>query len=118
MLLRWLVNNYLREAAEGKVREVVADVLKRPGSMNTASPPSASPPLNPEPRTLNPSPEAAAPAEVVPCDAAFIFALDIESGGLADRLQGAEISRHSHGTERAGKLAGREVVIVESGVGA
>ena len=29
MLLRWLVQNYLREAAEGKVREVVSGVVQR-----------------------------------------------------------------------------------------
>ena len=27
MLLRWLVNNYLRDAAQQKVRDVVSDVL-------------------------------------------------------------------------------------------
>jgi adenosylhomocysteine nucleosidase len=47
----------------------------------------------------------------------FIFALSIESGGLADQLKGAETSRHPHGIERAGKLARHEVAIVESGVG-
>jgi adenosylhomocysteine nucleosidase len=46
-----------------------------------------------------------------------MFALGIESGGLVDLLKGAETSRHPHGTEHAGKLGGREVVIVESGVG-
>jgi adenosylhomocysteine nucleosidase len=47
----------------------------------------------------------------------FVFALGVESGGLVDLLKGAETSRQKHGTERAGKLARREVVIVESGVG-
>jgi len=47
----------------------------------------------------------------------FIFALGIESGGLVDLLKEAEKSRQKHGTEHAGKLAGREVVIVNSGVG-
>jgi len=32
-------------------------------------------------------------------------------------LKGAETSRHPHGIEHAGKLAGREVVVIESGVG-
>src|SRR5262249_13764105 len=112
MLLRWLVNNYLREAAEGKVREVVQTTLQRelPGKAPRAEPqlptPGSGPPVSDPPAT-----------EFLPCDIAFSFALGIESGGLVDSLQEAETSRHPHGTERAGKLAGREVVIVESGMG-
>jgi adenosylhomocysteine nucleosidase len=109
MLLRWLVNNYLRDAAEGKVREVVKDVTQAP--MRSLEPLR----VNPEPRTQNFEPSAA--ADLLPCDAAFIFALGIESGGLVDRLKSAETSRHAHGTEHAGKLAGREVAVIESGVG-
>jgi len=115
VLLRWIVNNYLREAAEGKVREVVGDVLRgqrtprpTPDSRSPTADSSAS-----EPRTPNPE-----PSEPLPCDAVFLFALGIESGGLVDQLQGAETSRHKHGTEHAGKLTGKEVVIVEAGVGA
>src|SRR5207253_10878797 len=70
----------------------------------------------PTPDPLAPSPGSRTP-EFLPCDIAFIFALGIESGGLIDRLQGAETSRHAHGIERAGKLGGREVVVIESGVG-
>ena len=109
MLLRWLVNNYLRDAAQQKVREVVTDVL-------TERPPRKAPEA---PRTG--SPDSAATDEdgdeFLPCDVAFIFALGIESGGLVDCLKGGETSRHKHGIERAGKLDGREVVIVEAGVG-
>jgi adenosylhomocysteine nucleosidase len=117
VLLRWIVNNYLREAAEGKVREVLGEALhgNRSQPASDARPPT--PDSQPEPRTPNPEPPSA-PAEVLPCDAAFLFALGIESGGLVDLLQGAETSRHKHGIEHAGKLAGKEVVIIESGVGA
>jgi adenosylhomocysteine nucleosidase len=113
MLLRWLVNNYLREAAEGKVREVVETAVGRklspkPNSSDSRPPTSDSRP--PAPDSLG--------GEFLTCDVAFIFALGIESGDLVDRLQNAEHSRHAHGTEHAGKLAGREVVIVESGMGA
>jgi len=115
VLLRWIVNNYLREAAEGKVREVVGNALRGERSPQPTrdsrlpTPDSAAP----EPRTPNPE-----PSDPLPCDAVFLFALGIESGGLVDQLQGVETSRHKHGTEHAGKLAGKEVVIVESGVGA
>jgi adenosylhomocysteine nucleosidase len=114
MLLRWLVNNYLRDAAEGKVREVVQGATTSPGRRLSTVPPLS------EPRTLNPNPEPSKSepsAEFLPCDAAFIFALGIESGGLVDLLKGAETSRHPHGTEHAGKLGRREVVVIESGVG-
>jgi len=114
MLLRWIVNNYLREAAEGKVREVVGNVLR--GDSPSQPTPDARRPTPdsaaPEPGTLNPE-----PSDPLPCDVVFVFAIGIESGGLVDQLQGAETSRHKHGTEHAGKLAGKEVVIVESGVG-
>lgn len=107
MLLRWLVNQYLRDAAEQKVREVVGD---------TFTPRTPRQPAEPTVRSSEVS--AGGDDEFLPCDVAFIFALGIESGGLVDALQGAETSRHKHGIERAGKLDGREVVIVESGVGA
>jgi adenosylhomocysteine nucleosidase len=107
MLLRWLVNQYLRDAAEGKVREVVTDIVQSPrtGARVQAAP------VNSE------APSVAEAQEFLPCDVVFIFALSIESGGLVDQLKGAETSRHAHGIERAGKLASHEVAIVESGVG-
>jgi adenosylhomocysteine nucleosidase len=108
MLLRWLVNQYLRDAAEQKVREVVADTF-------TQRAPRPAPEPSPSPSS---SSSENSDDEFLPCDVAFVFALGIESGGLVDALQGAETSRHPHGIERAGKLDGREVVIVESGVGA
>jgi adenosylhomocysteine nucleosidase len=119
MLMRWLIDNYLRDAAQGKVREVVGDVLRTPRSQLG----------NEAPSTIDGSSDrrviavsagaegATGPEEFVPCEVAFVFALGIESGGLVDLLKGAETSRHKHGVEHAGKLAGREVVIVDGGVG-
>ena len=112
MLLRWLVNNYLREAAEGKVREVVETAVGRklPPKPGATDPPLPTP--DPRPPASN-SPEG----EFLACDVALLFALGIESGGLIDRLTDTEHSHHAHGTEHAGKLAGREIVVVESGMG-
>ncbi|MDX1946234.1 MAG: hypothetical protein SFU86_12615 [Pirellulaceae bacterium] len=101
MLLRWIVNNYLRDAAEEKVRAAMTDVLDsrlRPAVSATDG--------------------AATDDEFLPCDVAFIFALGIESGGLVDLLKETETTRHKHGVEHAGVLDGRQVVIVEAGVGA
>jgi len=111
MLLRWLVNNYLRDAAHEKVREVMSDVLTE------RQPRKAAQPSESGEKALVASDEAS-DDEFIPCEVAFIFALGVESGGLIDCLKGEETSRHKHGIERAGKLDGREVVIVESGVGA
>jgi adenosylhomocysteine nucleosidase len=108
MLLRWLVNNYFRDAAAGKLRQVTSELLDSHASIRASRPQATDP--------LAPNLESRA-AEFLPCDVAFLFALGIESGGLVDQLQNAETSRHPHGIERAGKLHGREVVIVESGVG-
>jgi adenosylhomocysteine nucleosidase len=112
MLLRWLVNHYVRDAAEQKVREVVADVFTERTPRKTADPAA--------PRSIVPAPDAAAgdDDDYLPCEVVFLFAMGIESGGLVDALKGSETSRHKHGIERAGRLDGREVVIVESGVGA
>src|SRR5262245_12603819 len=107
MLLRWLVNQFLRDAAEGRVREVVADIAQSPRT----GPRVPSPPVSAE------APTAFEAPEFLPCDVVFIFALSIESGGLVDQLIEAETSRHPHGVERAGKLARHEVAIIESGVG-
>ena len=73
MLLRWLVNNYLRDAAQGKAREVIADVLQRPPPPATAESSSNPRPAAPdsqglisEPRTLDPEPSS--PDDFLPCD--------------------------------------------------
>ena len=123
MLLRWLVNQYLsnpalRDAAQQQLREVVSDALterqpRAPGENTGASGATAG-----LPSSAGRMDHAATSDEFLPCDVAFLFALSIESGGLVDCLKSDETSRHKHGVERAGKLDGREVVIVESGVGA
>ncbi len=103
MLLRWLVNNYLREAAQGKFQSVLAETL-RGGSPHAA--PS-------EERK-----EAGPPELAPPCDVAFIFSLGVEAGGLVDKLSGASATQCKTFIEHAGTLQGKELVIAESGVGA
>lgn len=112
MLLRSLLNQYVRQAAEGKVREVVGGLTQRtPDRLPAAE-------VAPLPATHSNQPAAAAtPEQILPCEAAFIFALGVESGGLVDRLKDSERSQHAHGIEYAGNLNGREVVIVDGGVG-
>jgi adenosylhomocysteine nucleosidase len=114
MLLRWLVNQYLRDAAEGKLREVVGGITTSGSSAAAAA--ERPRPVAP-PAIVTEKGEQAPRSEFLACDAAFIFALGIESGGLVDLLRDSETSSHPHGIERAGELGGHEVVIVEGGVG-
>jgi adenosylhomocysteine nucleosidase len=113
MLLRWLVNQYLRDAAEGKLREVVGGIATSGGTPAPVERPRPSSP----PAVATETGEQASPTEFLACDLAFIFALGVESGGLVDLLRDSETSSHPHGVERAGKLGRHEVVIVEGGVG-
>jgi adenosylhomocysteine nucleosidase len=94
MLLRWLVNNYLRDAAEQAIRQTITDATARP-----------------EPAATDGT------EEDLPCDVAVLFALGIEAGPLVDQLQDAASTRRPHLVEHAGSLAGKLAVIVEGGVG-
>jgi len=103
MLLRWLVNNYLREAAQGKFQSVLAETLRggNPAAASGAE-----------------SKEAGPPELAPPCDVAFIFALGIEAGGLVDKMSGASATKCKSFIEHAGSVQGKEIVIAESGIGA
>lgn len=103
MLLRWLVNNYLREAAQGKFQSVLAKTLR--GS-------------NPAAAAGAERQEVGPPELAPPCDVAFIFALGIEAGGLVDKLSGASATKCNSFIEHAGSMQGKEIVIAESGIGA
>jgi len=96
MMLRWLVSNWVREAAQQKLQETVSDALQQ----------RAGAPLHDEESAPRP-----------PCELAVIFALGIEAGGLVDLLQQAVTTRFQTHVERAGYLPDRYTVIVESGVG-
>jgi adenosylhomocysteine nucleosidase len=101
MFVRQLVNAWLRQAAQEKLRETVEiarDAAARERLDSDATGEEASPPL--------------------PCKAAFLFALGVESGGLADRLDGMLRRRYKTRTEYDGLLQGRRVLVVNSGVGA
>jgi adenosylhomocysteine nucleosidase len=120
MLLRWIVQNYAREAAQGGLQKAVGELSRRVGELPLGA--VGQRPSDDQSEALPPNTERSASSrasegDFLPCDAAFIYALGVESGGLVDLLSDAETSRHVHGVERAGKLHGREVVVVDSGVG-
>ena len=94
MLLRWLVSNYLRQTAEQTLRETASEMLARPRAAGDAG-----------------------AAEAIACDVAVLFALPIESAGLVDQLQNARTARLGELIESTGTLAGKQVVIANTGVG-
>lgn len=108
MLLRYLVENYLKQAAtdsfRGELLKGVSDALSgktEPGDEQT--------------------PEAAAPREPeggpIPCDIVAFFALGMEAVGLTDKLENSVTNRLPGVVEHAGELAGKRIVVVETGVG-
>ena len=97
MLLRWLVNQYVEQAARGQVQQGMAAAVKEVLGGR---------PAKKEGEELAP-----------PCDVVIAFALGIEAGGTADLLERAETTRVSGFTEHAGTLRGKEAVVITTGVG-
>lgn len=57
------------------------------------------------------------PVDDAPCEILVLFALSVESGGLVDMLENATTTKAAAFVEHSGRLDGRRVVIVNSGVG-
>ncbi|MDA1054953.1 MAG: nucleoside phosphorylase [Planctomycetota bacterium] len=95
MMLRWLVSNLVRQTAQTQLRSVVTEAMR--GGQEAEQEAGGEP--------------------LPPVDVAVVFALSVESGGLVDLLQERITTRcHAH-TEHRGQLNGRQVLVVESGVG-
>jgi len=91
MLFRTVVNHFLRQTAEEKIREAV----NKSGKKQDASPDK----------------------EIPPCDVAFIFALSFESGGFVDLLSDVVTTRCHSFLEYTAQLNKQRIVVVDSGVG-
>ncbi|QDU30907.1 5'-methylthioadenosine/S-adenosylhomocysteine nucleosidase [Anatilimnocola aggregata] len=102
MLLRWLVNNYLRDAAEQAVRQHFSGTSS--GQAGQTVPTSG-------------GAEGEVAGEDLPCDVALIFALGMEAGPLVDQLKDVASTKRPKHVEHAGSLAGKLAVIAEGGVG-
>ena len=94
MFVRQLVNAWLRQAAQEKLREAVSDVAR--GAAADARLPSAT--------------DQEGDTPPLPREAAFIFAVGVESGGLVDRLQDMSRRRYKTCTEYDGLLHDRRVL--------
>lgn len=57
------------------------------------------------------------PVDDAPCEVLVIFALSVESGGLVDLLENATTTKAATFVEHSGRLDGRRVIVVNSGVG-
>lgn len=102
MWLRWVVSNLLNEMAEEKMQQAMERAKQL---VQTARGPRAG--IDP----LRPLEAAPAP------EVALLFALNLESGGLVDRLTRAVTTECPAMVERIGLLDGRPVIVAESGVG-
>jgi adenosylhomocysteine nucleosidase len=94
MLLRQLVNNFVRQAAQHQLQDAVSQAAKV--SMTSA---------------------AGAAKEVEPADVIIAFALGVESGGTVDLLRGPGTIRCPSFVEHTGLLGEQRVALIETGVG-
>jgi len=97
-MLSWLISQWVQQAAQEKIRQGVIDAATgsaKPGEED-APPEPVGPP---------------------PCQIGLVMALDAESGGIVDLMEGCQTDPGPPWRCHAGRLGGRDVVLVESGVG-
>jgi adenosylhomocysteine nucleosidase len=96
-MFQWLLQSWLERLAQEKIRQTVVRAARE--------------------RFASTAARSEPPAERGPCDVGLVFALEMESGGLEDRLQDLS-SIHACGfAVRLGQLHGRQLVLVRSGAG-
>ncbi len=95
---QWLVRNWLQNLAQEKIRETVVQAAQEQLAAATQQ-----------------AEEAKAPPP--PADVGLVFAVESESGGLEDLLQGLLIAKAGGFVFAQGMLHERRVVIVRSGAG-
>lgn len=96
----WLLRNWLRNAATEKLREKAEEVVREQLHAGTQAGGEEEPAESPR-----------------PCDVGLVFALEIESGGLEDLLDGLIAIRGQSFVARQGGLKGRNVVVIRSSGG-
>lgn len=90
--MRLLLSQFVQRAAADKMRSVVTGALQ--GELKRGQTEPAG-----------------------PCDVAFIFATNAESGPLTDLLENSQYSQAATFVERSGTLDGKQIVVAEVGVG-
>jgi adenosylhomocysteine nucleosidase len=137
MLLRFIVNQWIHQTARQKVYELVGAALRGQGgaarphatattatattataTTATGAPASGNDAAGVAPNEDGEASEASSvPPPPTTCDVALVFALDLEAGGLVDRLERPATARCARFFEHSGWLHGRRIVIAEAGVG-
>ena len=97
-----MLRNWLMGTARQKLREATAQSAQRTSAH--ADPKTAAEQGPPKP-----------PRDV--CHVGLVFALSIEAGGMLDRLKGVIMTEGAGFVAREGGLAGKRLVVIESGVG-
>jgi len=87
-----ILRNWLQQQAKAKLYAAASGASRDPAAAETG----------------------AAPAQ---CDVGLVFALGIEQGGLEDLLGGVVVTQGTDFIARQGSLKGRNVVLIEAGVG-
>lgn len=100
MWLRWVVSNVLNQVAEQKLRQVAGQ-----GKQAVDSPQAES------------TEEAGRVDPPATCDLIVAFALNLESGGLIDRMTNVVTTRCRSFVEHTGMIGDQRVVVAETGVG-
>ena len=101
MMLRWIVNNWVRKMARDKVHDSVARAARDSmrGGGQTAR------------EEENP------PVDNAPCRILVVFAMGVEAGGMVDLLQNVVTTQGSTFLEHSGFLGEQRVALIESGIG-
>lgn len=101
MLLRFILQQVLREKAEQSLREAMNRASETPGD-------SQSQPNSP---FASEGDEEAQVEPLPPCEVALLFASEIEAGGMIDRLEDKTSTRCVSLTEHRGTCQGRSIAI-------
>jgi adenosylhomocysteine nucleosidase len=108
MLLRFLVNQFVRQFAEKKLQETVSQVKQ---TVSETAKDAAREKTKPTSETGGEK-----PAEPIRCELIFALADSIESGGLLDILKEKVTTTCASYTEHVGTLpSGRRVAVIETG---
>lgn len=99
-MYQWLLRNWLRNAAAERLREKAGEVVRE--QLQVGAEAGAEEEAEESPR---------------PSDVGLVFALEIESGGLEDLLNGQIAIRGKKFVVRQGGLKGRNVVVIRSSGG-
>ena len=104
MLLRWLAGDVLRQAAQKKLLNVMSQAARAARGGERRGPAGS-------------ESDASLRERILPGGIVFVFAMNVESGGLVDLLRDAVTTHCPAFLEHAGTLNDQRLVIAESGVG-